>query len=65
MSCQNHGLEFLLRSKYDYEGGGTYFWEHGFMGWVGAHLEKVVVFYAGEKGENVFFELGTDIIFAA
>jgi hypothetical protein len=43
--------------------GGAYFREHGSMHWIGAHLQEVVVFDAGKEGENVFFELCTDVIF--
>ena len=35
------------------------------MGGVGGHLMEVIVFNAGEEGEDVFFELGTDVIFAS
>jgi len=50
-------------------GGGTDFGEEllgGVLGlWGGVFLEVVVVFYGGEEGEEVFFELGADVIFTA
>ena len=35
------------------------------MGGVGGHLEEVIIFNAGEERENVFFELGADVIFTS